>query len=60
LALSKHEAADALGCSLRFFEQHILPELRVVRRRSLRFIPVSELERWLEEQASPPAKDVMR
>ena len=52
LALSKAEAAQALGVSIDFLERHVLPELRVVRVGRRRLIPVKELERWLEESAS--------
>lgn len=51
LALSKREAADALGVSVDFLEEHVMHELRVVRRGRRRLIPVRELERWLEENA---------
>ena len=52
LALSPIEAASALGVSRDFFDQHVIPELRVVRRGRRRLVPVRELERWLDEQAS--------
>lgn len=52
LALSKREAADALGVSVDFLEQHLMHELRVVRRGRRRLIPVRELERWLDENAA--------
>ena len=51
LALSKVEAADALGISVDFLEDHVMHELRVVRKGRRRLIPVKELERWMEEQA---------
>jgi excisionase family DNA binding protein len=52
LALSKCEAADALGVSVDFLEEHVMHELRVVRRGRRRLIPVRELERWLDANAS--------
>ncbi len=52
LALSKVEAAVALGCSVDFLERHVLAELRVVRRGRRVFVPVPELERWLDREAA--------
>jgi hypothetical protein len=52
LAFSKAEASAALGVSVDFFEQHVMPELRIVRRGRRRLIPLAELERWLGENAS--------
>ena len=52
LALTKAEAADALGMSINSFERHVQPELRLVRRGKLRVIPISEIERWLESNAA--------
>lgn len=52
LAVSKQEAADALGVSIDFLEQHVMHELRVVRRGRRRLIPVPELERWLSSNAA--------
>ncbi len=54
LALSKAEAADALGVSVDFLETHVLGELRVVYRGRRRLIPVVELERWLAAEACRP------
>jgi hypothetical protein len=51
LAVSRTEAARALGVSINSFERHVQPELRIVRRGKLRLIPVREIERWLEENA---------
>lgn len=51
LALTRREAAEALGMSVDSFERHIQGELRLVRRGSLRLVPVAELERWLERSA---------
>ena len=52
LALTPTEAAAAIGCSRAFFDEHVLPELRVVRRSKLIFIPVVEVERWLSRSAA--------
>jgi excisionase family DNA binding protein len=52
LALSPEEAAAALGVSRDFFDKHVLPELRVVRRGRKVLVPIAELERWLAENAA--------
>ncbi len=44
LALSKCEVGEALGVSVDFLEEHVMHELRVVRRGRRRLIPVRELE----------------
>ena len=47
LALSPDEAAQALGVSRDYFDDHIAAELRTVPRRGRRkLIPIKELERW--------------
>lgn len=51
LALSKADAAAALGISVDFFERHVMPELRIVRRGRRRLIPLVELQRWLDANA---------
>lgn len=51
VALTRLEAAAALGMSLDSFERHVQPELKLVRRGKLRLIPVVELERWAIENA---------
>src|SRR5438105_3824302 len=51
LALRPAEAAEALSVSPDFFAEHVLLELRVVRRGRLVLIAVRELERWLEESS---------
>ena len=51
LALTKAEAAQALGVSIDFFEDHVMHELRIVRRGRRRLIPLAELARWLERSA---------
>jgi excisionase family DNA binding protein len=52
LAFSKREAARALGVSVDFLEEHVIHELRIVRRGRRRLIPVRELERWLDANAA--------
>ncbi len=52
LAVRPEQAAEALGVSRSFFFSAILPELRVVRCGRLRLVPVTELERWLEANAT--------
>jgi excisionase family DNA binding protein len=52
LALSKAEAAEALGVSVDFLEEHVMGELRIVRRGRRRLIPLSELQRWLDESSA--------
>jgi excisionase family DNA binding protein len=51
VALTIPEAAAALGVGPDFFDEHIRPELRIVRRGSKRLVPLAELERWCEENA---------
>lgn len=43
IALTKQEAAAAIGVSLDFFEQHVQPELAVVRQGRKVLVPVAEL-----------------
>jgi hypothetical protein len=52
LALSKAEAAASIGASVDFLEEHVLGELRVVRRGRRVFVPVAELSRWLDRNAA--------
>lgn len=50
-ALTADEAAECLGVSRDFFDDHVLPELRIVRRGRKRIIPLRAIERWLDEEA---------
>jgi hypothetical protein len=52
LALTPEEAARALGCSRDFFDEHIGPELRWVRRGRLKFVAINVLEEWLRRSAA--------
>jgi hypothetical protein len=51
VALTIPEAAASIGVGVDFFDQHIRPELKVIRRGSKRLVSVSELQRWCEENA---------
>jgi hypothetical protein len=51
LALSRRDAAAALGISLRHFQRHVQPDLRCIYSGQLRLYPVAELERWISEQS---------
>jgi hypothetical protein len=51
LALTREEAASALGMSLDSFERHVQPTLRLVRLGRMRLVPIREIERWLDEHA---------
>jgi excisionase family DNA binding protein len=53
LALTREQAAAALGMSVDSFERYVQPKVRIVRRGRLRLVPTSELERWLAEAAEP-------
>jgi hypothetical protein len=55
LALTREEAADSISMSLNSFERHVQPTIRLVRLGRMRLVPVSELERWLDENASRAA-----
>jgi len=55
LALTKSEAAAAIGVSVDFFDDHVAHELRCVRRGRRRLYPMREIERWLEQEAERTA-----
>lgn len=52
LAVNKTDAAGMLGVSVDFFDEHIEPELRSVRRGRRVLFPVCELEAWLDRNAT--------
>lgn len=54
IALTPPEAAAAIGVGPDFFDANVAPELRMVRRGRKRLVPVSELERWMNENADRP------
>lgn len=51
VALTREEAAAALGMSLDSFERYVQPELRMLRPGRMRLVPVSELQAYCERQA---------
>lgn len=56
VALTREEAAAALGMSVDSFERHVQPDLPIIRRGKLRLIAVVALEQWAEragERALP-------
>jgi excisionase family DNA binding protein len=52
VTLTPIEAASALGISRDFFDKHVKPELKLIRRGRLVLVPVRELERWAEASAA--------
>lgn len=52
IALTPAEAAAAIGVGPDFFDANVAPELRLIRRGRKRLVPVTELERWIAENAS--------
>jgi excisionase family DNA binding protein len=52
LALSVSEACESLGVGWDLFHKRIAPELKAVRLGRRKLYPVSELERWLADNAA--------
>jgi len=53
LTVGPIEASEMLGVSRDYFDGHIKPELRIIRRGSKTIlIPVAELERWVDKSAA--------
>ncbi len=52
LALSPDEAAAVLGVSRDYLDEHVINELRIVRRGRRILIALAELERWLDRSAN--------
>jgi hypothetical protein len=50
--LTKREAAQALGMSVRHFERHVQRVLRCVHSGQLTLYPVRDIERWASEAAT--------
>lgn len=60
IALTPSEAAAAIGVGPDFFDEKVAPHLRLIRRGRKRLVPVSELERWVSENAETPMADQLR
>lgn len=60
LALTPPEAAAAIGVGPDFFDENVAPHLRLIRRGRKRLVPVSELERWVAENAEMPMVEQLR
>ena len=53
IALSRHEAAAALGIGLDSFERYVQPHVRMIRWGRLRLLPIAELNRFVDQAAAP-------
>ncbi len=51
IALTKDEAAQALGMSVGSLNKYVLPDVKVIRRGTIVLIPVKQLETWAERSA---------
>jgi excisionase family DNA binding protein len=51
LGLSIEEACSALGVSWDTWHSHIEPDIRIVRIGRRKLVPVTELQRWLTDNA---------
>lgn len=51
IALRRDHAAEALDVRVDFFDEHIAPELRAVRRGRKTLYSVDELRAWFDENA---------
>ncbi len=60
IALTVPEAAASVGVGPDYFETYIAPHLRLIRRGRKRLVPVSELERWVAENAEIPMVEQLR
>ena len=60
LALSIEEACAALGVSWGTWNEHIAPDVRIVRLGRRKLVPVKELERWLARESERQKMPTMR
>lgn len=59
-ALTPSEAAASIGVGPDFFDAHVAPEIRAVRRGRKRLFPVAELDRWVNENAEAVLPEEVR
>lgn len=52
IALTRTEAARSVGMSVVSFDRYVMPDLKVIRRGTILLVPVAELRRWVERNAS--------
>ena len=52
IAVTREEAAAAVGVSLSHFERHVQPELRLIYSGAARLVPIRELEAWADRTAT--------
>jgi hypothetical protein len=52
LLWTKAQAAEALSVSIDWLEDHVLPEIRVIKHGRKVLIPVRELETWIDQNLS--------
>jgi hypothetical protein len=60
VAVSREDAAAALGMSLTTFEERVQPALGLVRCGRRQLVPVAELRRWVEEHTEDPIVEQVR
>jgi hypothetical protein len=51
ILVSREDAAALLAISLRHFNDHVAPHLRVVRLGQRKLYPLAELQRWVTANA---------
>lgn len=54
--LTRQEAAESLGMSLRHFQRHVQPHLPCVYSGQLRQYRPKDLANWAEQEARAPAE----
>ena len=51
VTLTREEAAESAGLGLTKFNEEVAPKLRVIRMGRVTLYPVTELQRWADENA---------